>query len=163
MVEQLYLDGLEQMFTAAMPETDPRVVDVPSLGTKGLEVKMFGETSLIAVVDIEGWGLLVEGDPALISPLAPLDTYPAEVVFLIASRILRSFVTYFYPEPGTIDIPTILEGLGEGTRNHSLFMNMIRYSMMLKDGVVVEDNPLLEQKAHKMIEWLGNRGSAPDW
>lgn len=162
MIELLYLQGLEKIFNAAMPETEPKIVKLRSFGTKGLEIRMLGETSLTALVDREGWGLLVEENSLQVSPLGHLDTDPGEIAFLIAARVVRPFVSYLYPEPGTIDIQAIAEGLGEGTRNYRLFMNMLRYFMMLKDGVISEDNIPLQQRAHEMIDWLGNRGSFSD-
>ncbi len=159
MLELPYLKAVQTIFNASIPETNPRIVKLPSYRTRGIEISLLPGITVTAVVDSEGWGVIDEETAPKITAIAPLNTDSGEVAYILLVPFVYGFMNHLFPEPGTIDIEAVMNGLGEGTREYKLFMNILRFFMMLRDGVIFEDNQDLHQMAHNMIEWLGNRQS----
>lgn len=156
--EFLYLRSIEEILSAAMPESNPQIVPLPALNTTGLEITLLGDNTLTLVVDDAGWGLVANEDPPQVSALGPLDTDAGEVTFRIIAPYVRSLVEYLYPEPGSIDLQAILEGMGPETRNYKLLLSILRFFVLLKDGEIFVDNLRLHQEAQELVDWLGNAG-----
>jgi len=156
---KLFLAGAQRFFDAAVPESKPTIIDLPWLNTSGLELTLIGlQKEILVVSPTKGWGILEKGESSKFTRIADLDTDSSAMAVDFFYDYVHFWVSKIIPVGSPIDMGKIVNALGEGTRDYELFNGILKFFLMVSDGVIDEDDLALRQKAKNVLTWLANKG-----
>ena len=151
-----FLKGTLLLIEAAVPQSNPRLVD-SNLESFPLALHMTlkDQQSESLLVSTKGWFWEGDGTAGEIVSLDCDTNLDGSVVLMVfLEEYLRYWVGTIIPDGAPIDMGRIAENLGQGSRNYQVFNEILKFFLMVKDGVFDEDDLEVRQYAQQVLTWM---------
>ena len=156
---ELFLNGTKRLVSVAVPQSQPRIekTDLEAFPL-GIHLALKDSKNEILLVSPKGWFWKGEGTEQEIVSLGCDTSQDASLVILrFFHQYLRYWVGTIIPDGELIQIGRVAEHLGEGSRNYEIFNEILKYFLMVKDGVF-EDSPVeVRQYAAYVLAWISGK------
>lgn len=151
---------MQLLVTASFPESNPTLIEQKDKQFPlGLQLALKDEEPEILMVSPEGWAWKGTGTDWEVVPLSrDYSTDSSVVLLFFLAQYIRYWLGTILPDTSTIQMGVVANHIGEGTRDYELLNNFLRFVLMVRDGVLNDDEdgevtgP--QQFAQGLLNWL---------
>lgn len=154
-----FLKGTLLLIEAAVPQSKPRIAKTTLESFPfAIQLTLKDLQSEKLLVSPQGWFWEGDGTGEEIVSLECDTRFDASLVLMVFfERYLRYWVGTIIPDGAPIEIGQVAKHLGEGSRNYDIFNEILKYFLMIKDGVFEESTPEVRQYAQYVLTWMSGR------
>ena len=156
---EAFLKGNLLLLEAAVPQANPRLANstVESFPLAiHMTLKDMQHESLM--VSPDGWFWEGDGTAGEVVSLNCETNLGASVVLMVFfEQYLRYWVGTIIPHGAPMDMGKVAQHLGEGSRNYQLFNEILKFFLMIRDGVLDENATEIREYAQQVLTWISGR------
>ena len=154
-----FLKGTLLLIEAAVPQSNPRLVK-STLESFPLAIHMTlkDQQSESLLVSPQGWFWKGDGTGQEIVSLECDTRFDASLVLMVFyEKYLRYWVGTIIPDGEPIEIGRVGKHLGQGSRNYEILNEILKYFLMIKDGVFEDSTAEIRQYAAYVLDWMSGK------
>ena len=156
---EAFLKGTLLLVEAAVPQSNPRL-EKSTLASFPLAIHMTlkDQQSESLLVSPQGWFWKGDGTGQEIVSLECDTRFDASLVLMVFfEKYLRYWVGTIIPDGEPIEIGRVGKHLGQGSRNYEILNEILKYFLMIKDGVFEDSTAEIRQYAAYVLDWMAGK------
>lgn len=154
-----FLKGALLLIEVAVPQSNPRL-EKSTLESFPLAIHMTlkDQQSESLLVSPQGWFWKGDGTGQETVSLECDTRFDASLVLMVFfEKYLRYWVGTIIPDGEPIEIGRVGRHLGQGSRNYEILNEILKYFLMIKDGVFEDSTAEIRQYAAYVLDWMAGR------